>query len=105
MPIRNINKVRSVNREINQVQENVDQFAKQFTDKEFLDSLLIKNITLTAGSVNELNHTLGRELQGWIPVRVRADSRIWDTQDSNTRSTLTLLLNVSATVTIDLLVF
>jgi hypothetical protein len=65
---------------------------------------LIKNISLTSGA-NIINHGLGRKLQGWYPVRVRSSATFYDTQDSNQTPQLTLTLNSSANVIVDLVVF
>lgn len=68
------------------------------------DSLVLKNVSLTAGS-NTINTRLGRKLQGWQIVRQRGPSSIYDTQDNNQQPDLTLLLNSSANVSVDILVF
>lgn len=69
-----------------------------------VNNLILKNIHLSTGS-NVINHKLGRVLQGWKPVRVRASATFYDTQDSNQTPQLTLVLVSSANVTIDLEVF
>lgn len=66
--------------------------------------LLLPNISLTTGA-NVVSHKLGRKLQGWIPVRVRASATLYDTQDSNQMPQLTLNLTASANVVVDLWVF
>lgn len=67
---------------------------------------LLKNISLLAASnPNVVNHTLGRVLQGWFVTRQRASAIVWDAQDSNQMSNLTLNLRTSADVTVDLIVF
>lgn len=67
-------------------------------------SLLLKNVPLAVGA-NVVNHLLGRKLQGWTVVRLRAAAAIYDTQDSNPIPNLTLNLSSSAAVVVDLLVF
>lgn len=69
-----------------------------------VNNLILKNIRLSTGS-NVINHKLGRVLQGWKPVRIRASATFYDTQDSNQTPQLTLVLVSSANVTIDLEVF
>lgn len=69
-----------------------------------LATRILKEVSLDAGS-NTINHLLGKELTGWRIVRIRADSSIFDTQDSNPRPNLTLLLTASAPVVVDLEVF
>lgn len=69
-----------------------------------VNGLLLKNVRLAVG-VNTIDHKLGRNLQGWQVVRQRAAASIFDQQDSNQRQALTLVLNSSAIVTVDLFVF
>jgi hypothetical protein len=76
-----------------------------FLGKPALQVSVLKNQTLTAGN-NVINHGLGRALQGWYPVRYHgAYAQIYDNQDTNQMPTLTLVLNASAPITIDLVVF
>lgn len=64
----------------------------------------LKNVSLAAGS-NTVNHRLGRKLVGWISTRLRANVTVYDTQDSNPNPQLTLTLEASGPVVIDLVVF
>ena len=65
----------------------------------------LKNVVLTSGTTNRINHGLGRELQGWFIIRLRASATVYDTQDSNQTPQYTLQLVTSANVTVDLVVF
>lgn len=65
---------------------------------------LLKNVALQSGS-NVINHLLGKKLQGWFTVRVRASATFYDLQDSNPTPALTLVLEASANVVVDLFVF
>lgn len=65
---------------------------------------ILQNVSLVAGT-NSVNHRLGRKLQGWYIVRLRAASTIYDMQDTNQTPQLTLVLNASAPVVVDLAVF
>lgn len=67
--------------------------------------ILLKNVTLLTGN-NTINHLLQRKLIGWVPVRFRGSwAQIYDNQDTNSSPQLTLKLNASANVVIDLWVF
>lgn len=68
------------------------------------NGLLLSEVVLASGD-NTINHKLGRKLQGWIVVRKRAAADIYDKQDSNLMPQLTLVLNASGAVTVDLYVF
>lgn len=69
-----------------------------------LQSIILKNVSLVTGS-NVINHLLQRNLQGWKIVRQRAAASIYDNQDTNQASQLTLVLVSSANVSVDLEVF
>lgn len=69
-----------------------------------LNSIILKNIALIAGA-NSVPHKLGRKLQGWRLIRLRAAASVHDTQDSNQMPQLTLDLVSSAPVTVDIEVF
>jgi hypothetical protein len=70
-----------------------------------LDSSMLQNVSLTNGA-NVINHKLGRNLQGWFPVRFHGSyAQLYDTQDTNQTPSLTLNLNASANVVVDLVVF
>ena len=70
----------------------------------FLQGRVLKSVVLASGA-NVVNHGLGRKLQGWVPVRLRASATLYDTQDTNTSPALTLNLTASAAVTVDIYVF
>lgn len=76
-----------------------------FLAKPALQVSLIKNISLVAGD-NTINHGLGRPLQGWYTARLHgAYTQLYDLQDTNQMPDLTLILNSSVAVIIDLVVF
>ncbi len=66
--------------------------------------VVLTQISLLAGD-NIINHRLGRKLSGWRLVRVRAASTVFDKQDANQMPELTLVLNASSPVIVDLEVF
>lgn len=65
---------------------------------------ILQSVSLVVGT-NSVNHLLGQKLQGWYIVRLRAASTIYDMQDTNQTPQLTLVLNASAPVVVDLAVF
>src|SRR5579859_1838097 len=69
-----------------------------------LQSIILHKVLLISGT-NTINHKLGRKLQGWRIVRQRSAASIYDNQDSNQMSNLTLILISSADVVVDLEVF
>jgi hypothetical protein len=75
-----------------------------FLNAPALQTVLLKDVSLTAGS-NNVNHRLGRKLQGWYFVRKRAAANVHDNQDNNQNPELTLTLVSDASVTVDLVVF
>lgn len=68
------------------------------------NGLILQSVPLVPGD-NVISHKLGRNLQGWMPVRLRAATTLFDKQDANTMPNLTLVLNSTNTSTVDLYVF
>jgi hypothetical protein len=66
--------------------------------------VLLQNVDLKAG-VNYVSHLFSRKLTGWVIVRQRSQSQLWDSQDSAASPAQILVLNTSADVTVDLWVF
>lgn len=67
--------------------------------------LLLKGVVLKTGA-NSVNHRLGQTLQGWFITRYNGSwAQVYDTQASNQTPQLTLNLEASAPVTVDLAVF
>lgn len=67
-------------------------------------AVLLQKVVLASGS-NQVRHTLGKKLTGWMATRVRASATLYDLQDSQTLPQTYLTLVASAPVTVDLVVF
>ena len=98
--------VLAVIRAYNSLITNLQQIFSSLLKKTQLDSIVLTNIQLSAG-INVIPHTLGRTLSGWSLVRQRGIAPlVYDEQDSTTYNTSTyLVLNSSAAVIVDVLVF
>ncbi len=66
--------------------------------------VLLKSVHLVNGTTL-VDHRLGKNLTGWMIVRIRAAATIYDTQDTNPHQDRTLRLVSNAAVVVDLLVF
>ena len=103
--LKQLKKISSSDRAVNQLQENVEQVLSPIVDKEILDGILIKDVQLITGQLNKINHLLGKRLTGYTVVRQNANATIWDSQDLSLSQSRTLTLNCSANVKISLWVF
>lgn len=77
---------------------------QQFSDVAgvpFMKGVLLSNVVLIFGSVNNINHKLGKVPQGFFVFLQNANSVIWN----GTPTSIVLPLNVSANVTATLWVF
>lgn len=90
---------------LSRMQDNVEQAISLLPSTDIIQGRLIKSVSLLSASTVKVSHKLGRPPLGWIIVRQRASAIIWDSQDSNANPSLTLDLNCSANVTVDLYVF
>lgn len=65
---------------------------------------LLQGVTLKTGA-NTVNHGLGVKLQGYIIVLNSANVTFYDSQATNQRPDLTLILNASGATTVSIYVF
>lgn len=94
-----------ISEEDSKFQDNVNETFGSILGSQILDGVLLTDIELTTGVSNNIEHKLGREIIGYIIVKKNANSIIWDSQDTNKLSNLTLVLNCSANVKISLWIF
>ncbi len=101
----NVSKPEDILRVVNALQGNIEDAIQPLIVKIQNDSLVLQNISLKTGQTNIINHLLGRRLLGWEISRQRSKAQIWDNQDNNLSPQLTLFLDVSNDVIVDLVVF
>lgn len=99
--MKHLKKVATNDHKLNQIQNNMEQAITPVLDKAIIDGILLKDIAITTGSVDIVDHKLGRTPLGYIVVKRSANSVIWDSA-TNSRS---ISLNCSANVTINLWIF
>jgi hypothetical protein len=92
-------------KDFNKLQDNIDQVLTPVLNCPLIDGVLVKDLCLQAGVSNEISHKLDRKPLGWMIVRKRRDSRIWDLQDTNAQPTKTLSIACSHDVQIDIWIF
>lgn len=93
------------NDQVSQMMQNAwAAIINPFLTNPSLKSIILPSVVLASGDT-VINHKLGRKLQGWRIVRKRANANIYDKQDANNTPQLTLVLNSSAGVTVDIEVF
>ena len=86
------------------VQQNLVRTLNPIFNTPTLGGNLLTSQSLNVGA-NVINHGLGRNLNGWQLVRQRAAAQIFDSQDDNKTPNLTLALNSTAAVVVDIYVF
>lgn len=91
--------------DLNQVQSNVEEALNPVISSAIVNGLIVPDVCLRANVATLVTHNLGREALGWIIIRKRADSRIWDVEDFNNKPKSTLALACSHDVQVDLWVF
>lgn len=104
MNIRAFPQVQTDDRNVNQLQKNIQQSLGPVIANPLVSGVILESVSLASGD-NTIPHKLGRVLQGWVVVRKRAASEIFDKQDSNPTPEVTLVLNASVAVVVNLYVF
>lgn len=87
------------------LQDNVENWAQSVSKNLIVNGVFLGPIPLAAGTVNNIEHKLGRPLKGWIVVGKNSNVDVWDSQDANVFKSKFLALNCSANVTVNLWVF
>lgn len=93
--------IKTDNREFNQLQTKWASELNPLLAKPLSDANILKGIKLVSGD-NVINHKLGRTMQGWIISDITDHIGICRSAPFND---LTLTLNSTGTVTVDLVVF
>jgi len=96
--------VQTTDRNINQLQQNILQALRPIIQNPIANGSVLVGQSLVVGN-NTINHGLGRALQGWIVVGISGASTIYDNQATNKNTNLTLILNSSAAVVVNIYVF
>lgn len=102
--LNSIAQVQGPDRLMNQMQQNIITAVNPVLANPLVNGTILVGIVLLTGT-NIVSHTLGRTLQGWFLVRQRSSASLYDTQDTNTTPSRTLVLVTSANVTVDIYVF
>jgi hypothetical protein len=90
---------------INIILDSLEKTLNPVFDNPLLSGQQLKNIALVTG-INVVNHKLGRKLQGWFITRPRAvAATFFDTQDTNKLPALTLEINSSVDIIVDIYVY
>ncbi len=98
-------RVQSEDRVVNQIQDNIQDVFNDLTKTQILNNLIIKDIPLTSGVLNVVNHKLGRNPLGYFIIKKNANSVIWDEQSNNSVSDRTVKLRCSTSCIVDILIF
>jgi len=87
------------------LQGGIQKFADSVTESVILDGALIEDIDLKSGQDNVVGHTLGRPITGYIPVRMSADSNVFDASGVGGNLSREFKVRCSADVTVTFWVF
>ncbi len=103
MTIKPFRRIRTDREDIKQLQDATAETFKTVVSREVLDGQLISGLSLVSGSLQRVEHKLGRAPRGYIVTSRSANSVVWDSE--STLPSKYLELNVSANVTLSLWVF
>ena len=104
MAIKQYRRLQVKDKDLQLVQDAVEQSLRTLTDIAFIDGRLIEDEELASGD-NIIDHKLNRNLRGYIIVKTTASIDVYDKQTTNATPTKTLVLNSSAAATASIWVF
>lgn len=100
--LKKLKKIHIEDRTIAEIQRNIDDYTRQLSINPFLTGNLIKGVVVTTASVR-VNHGLDREFQGYIITNKTANANVYRLDGGD--PTKEIILDSSATVTVDIWVF
>ena len=103
MPIASFRRTRTDNIDLTQVQDAVSFVFQDIASKAILDGRMISDVLVNGAKM--VNHGLARKLQGYIVIAKDSNESIWDSQTTNTTPSISLILNSSGPVRVNLWVF
>ncbi len=90
-------KIFTINKELTQIQANVDNALTPLLRKILNDSNNVVETQLFTGT-NVINHKLSRGLQGWLIIDKDTNANIWKTSSTETTATLETDANVNVKI-------
>lgn len=103
MAISKFKQIKSEDYELMRVQDNVNAAFIPIQNAEIINGQVLKNISLTTGQPNIINHRLNRNLVGYLVIRKDSNANVWDASSSTPN--LTILLYTDSNCRVDLYVF
>jgi len=104
MSTRALANVQTTDLKLEQIQASTRTATQSQRSNPINGGTTLTSVNLNAGD-NTIPHKLSQKLQGWFIVRLRGSATIYDKQDSNPSPDKNLVLNSSASVTVDIFVF
>ena len=89
---------------LNKLLGDLNALVGNFIGKPQFASTILTKVSLNTG-LNQVPHTLNKQITGWQVIRLRGPASFYDTQDVNPAPDVYLYLNSSVACEIDLLVF
>lgn len=91
------------NRQVGQLQSDIAGGTQQLRQGPFGDGVLVTGLSFSGGTSKVVNHGLGRDIQGWVVVRIQGDAASTGftlVETASDDKTCTLLPRTTATAAI-----
>ena len=102
MTLNKYQRERFADQNLEQVQDRLQDFVRQFEDSEIVGGRLLKDVAVTSGSPAEIPHYLGREPNGVVLVKSTVQLDIWQPTEP---TGVFVYVQGSANATVNLWVF
>jgi hypothetical protein len=103
MALGKFKQIQSDNYELMKVQSNIITALIPIQNSQIIDGQVLRNISLTAGQANIINHRLNRNIVGYLVIRKNTNADVWDSNSQTPN--LTILLYTDTNCQVDLYVF
>ena len=106
MPVPHFDTLVLSDRELTRLQDNVDRVLNPLVGLPLIQGQLLTGVALQSAVTTNVQHKLGRRLQGWCVADINANATVWrDAAATNPSPNAILQLKCSADCTVSLWVF
>ncbi len=87
------------------LQDELETTFRLLEQKDFISGVFSRSVALASGTDNYIDHGLGRRFQGYVITRKDAAGDVYESNTTNSRPELQLILKTSAACVVNLYIF
>ncbi len=90
---------------VQKLQDELEVTFRQLEQRDFISGVFVRSVAIATGQDNYVDHGLGRRFQGYTITRKDSAGDVYESDTTNLRPELQIILKSSATCVVNLYVF